>query len=243
VIEFQTFCFLQNHKTGCSFIEAFLRLHCSEDLVRYEKHRALRTRRADKFHFVGVREPLDAYLSLFNYGLDGRGEIFVRLHAAGLGERYYAAGIDGFADWLDLLLDPERGAAFYPPGRQAVAARGGLLTARFLRLAIPGWEQDPSDDWRERLAGPDAVDAVLRHETLVEQMQTLVGGSLRHAFADTARAQAWLAEAPRVNASRRRDRGAAPRLPAALCARLAERERLLYDVFYPGHRPDATEGQ
>ena len=36
-----------------------------------------------KFYFVGVREPLDTYLSLFNYGLDGRGEIFLRLNAAG----------------------------------------------------------------------------------------------------------------------------------------------------------------
>jgi len=242
VIEFQTFCFLQNHKTGCSFIEAFLRQQCSEDLVRYEKHRALRARRAGKFHFVGVREPLDAYLSLFNYGLDGRGEIFARLHAAGLGADHYTRGINGFAGWLDLLLDPERGATFYPPGCESLAARGGLLTVRFLRLAIPGWEQDPSDDWRERLAGPDAVDAVLRHESLVEQMQALVCGPLHHAFADSSRAHAWLAEAPRVNASRRRDRDAAPRLPAELCARLAERERFLYDVFYPGHRPDAAEG-
>lgn len=240
MIEFETFCFLQNHKTGCSFVEAFLRQHCSEDLVRYEKHRALRERIPGKFHFTGVREPLDTYLSLFNYGLDGRGEIFARLATAGLGS-CYAAGMDGFADWLELLLDPVRGAALYPPGCEAAAPRCGLLTARFLRLAIPGWQQDLSGDWRERLGGPGAVDAVLRHESLVQQMQALVGGPLRHAFADPSRAQAWLAGAPHVNASRRRDRDAAPRLTAELCERLAGRERLLYDAFYPGHRPDATE--
>jgi hypothetical protein len=241
VIEFETFCFLQNHKTGCSFVESFLRQHCSEDLVRYEKHRALAERCPGKFHFTGVREPLDAYLSLFNYGLDGKGEIFARLGAAGAGD-HYAAGIEGFADWLELLLDPQRAASLYPPGCAVVAARCGLLTARFLRLAIPGWEHDPAGDWRERLAGPGAVDAVLRYENLVEQMQALVGGPLRHAFADPERARAWLAAGPRVNASQRRDRGHPPRVPAGLRARLVARERLLYDAFYPAARPDALEG-
>ena len=105
MIEFESFCFLQNHKTGCTLVETFLRAHCSEDIVRYEKHWAPPARRPGKFHFVGVREPLDTYLSLFNYGLDGRGEIFLRLNAAGLGA-LYAAGIDGFAEWLRHILDP-----------------------------------------------------------------------------------------------------------------------------------------
>jgi hypothetical protein len=94
MIEFESFCFLQNHKTGCTLVETFLRAHCSEDIVRYEKHWAPPARRSGKFHFVGVREPLDTYLSLFNYGLDGRGEIFLRLNAAGLGA-LYEAGIGG----------------------------------------------------------------------------------------------------------------------------------------------------
>ena len=45
MIEFETFCYLQNHKTGCSMVEMFLRRHCSEDIVRYEKHMAPKLRK------------------------------------------------------------------------------------------------------------------------------------------------------------------------------------------------------
>jgi len=237
MIEFESFCFLQNHKTGCTLVETFLRAHCSEDIVRYEKHWAPPARRPGKFYFVGVREPLDTYLSLFNYGLDGRGEIFLRLDAAGQGA-LYAAGIDGFAEWLRHLLDLPGAAALYPPGCAWMASECGLLTARFLRLAIPGSERGPGGNWPSRLAGPGAVDAVLRYEALVPQLRDLVCGPLRHAFVDLDAALAWLASPPRVNASQRRDRLGLPHVPPQLRARLAERERLLYDAFYPEQRPD-----
>jgi hypothetical protein len=237
MIEFESFCFLQNHKTGCTLVETFLRTHCSEDIVRYEKHWAPPARRPGKFHFVGVREPLDTYLSLFNYGLDGRGEMFVRLHADGLGA-LYAPGIDGFAEWLAHVLDPRKSAALYPPGCAWMSSECGLLSARFLRLAIPGSQRGPGGDWASRLAGPDAVDAVLRHETLVPQLRDLVCGPLRHAFVDQDAALAWLASPPRVNASQRRDRSGMPHVPAELRRRLAERERVLYDAFYRAQSPD-----
>jgi len=237
MIEFESFCFLQNHKTGCTLVETFLRTHCSEDIVRYEKHWAPPARSPRKFHFVGVREPLDTYLSLFNYGLDGRGEIFERLNAAGLGG-LYAAGIDGFSDWLRRMLDPRGSAALYPSGCGWMAPECGLLTARFLRLAIPGSQRGPGGDWAARLAGPDAVDAVLRHETLIPQLRDLVCGPLRHAFVNLEAALAWLAAPPRINASQRRDRPGELQVPAELRAQLAERERLLYDAHYPGRRPD-----
>jgi len=242
MIEFESICFLQNHKTGCTLVEAFLRACCSEDVVRYEKHWAPPARRPGKFHFVGVREPLDTYLSLFNYGLDGRGEVFLRLNAAGQGA-LYATGIDGFAAWLRQMLDPAGSAALYPNGCAWMAPECGLLTTRFLRLAIPGSQRGPGGDWTARPAGPGAVDAVLRYESLVPQLGDLVRGPLRHAFLDLDGALGWLASPPRVNASQRRDRTGMPHVPAELRARLAERERLLYDTFYPEQRPDRRPSQ
>jgi hypothetical protein len=119
-----------------------------------------------------------------------------------------------------------------------MASECGLLSARFLRLAIPGSQRGPGGDWASRLAGPDAVDAVLLYEALIPQLRDLACGPLRHAFVDLDDALAWLASPPRVNASQRRDRSCIPRVPAELRARLAERERLLYDAFYPEQRPD-----
>jgi hypothetical protein len=240
MIEFETICFLQNQKTGCTLVETFLRRHCREDIVRYEKHWAPPARRPGKFHFVGVREPLDTYLSLFNFGLDGKGEVFEQLQDVGQG-RFYAAGIDGFAAWLGWVLDADRAAALYPPDCAALARSCGLLTCRFLRLAIPGFQRVPSGDWRARLGGPEAVDAVLCYESLIGELKALVAGPLRHALSDQDAAQAWLAAAPRINPSQRRDRARAPSLPADLRKLLAEREALLYDAYYPGQRPDRPQ--
>jgi hypothetical protein len=162
--------------------------------------------------------------------------LFVRLNAAGLGD-LYAAGIEGFAAWLRQVLAPRGSAALYPPGCAWMAPDCGLLTARFLRLAIPGSQRGPGGDWAARLAGPDAVDAVLRHETLIPQLRDLVRGPLRPAFADLDTALAWLEAPPRINESQRRDRAGMPHVPAALREQLAERERVLYDAFYPDQRP------
>jgi hypothetical protein len=119
-----------------------------------------------------------------------------------------------------------------------MASECGLLSARFLRLAIPGSQRGPGGNWASRLAGPDAVDAVLRYEALIPQLRDLVCGPLRHAFVHLDDALAWLAAPPRINASQRRDRSSMPHVPAELRAQLADRERVLYDAFYPEQRPD-----
>ena len=83
MIEFDTYCYLQNHKTGCTFVETFLRRFSAEPVRQYHKHAALAARLKGKFTFVNVRNPVDVYLSLYHYGLDGKGELFERLKAAG----------------------------------------------------------------------------------------------------------------------------------------------------------------
>jgi hypothetical protein len=60
---------------------------------------------------------------------------------------------------------------------------------------------------------------------------------------DLDSALAWLASPPRVNASQRRDRSGMPHVPAELRARLAGRELLLYDAYYPEQRPDRGPSQ
>lgn len=236
MIEFDSFCYLQNQKTGCTMVEMFLRKHCSEDIVRYEKHMAAKLRKSGKFYFVSVREPLDTYLSLFNYGLDGKGELFARLVAGGL-SRLYAQGINGFSAWLEFVLDPAHAALVYPKGCAAVAAQLGLVSFRFLRLAALDFEQQSAG-----LTSPAAivdyyaahrlVDKVIFYETLQHDLLELVEGPLRHAFADLPAARAWISASPRVNVSSRRDMADKPLLSAALRARLIEREWFLYQTCY-----------
>jgi hypothetical protein len=236
MIEFDSLCYLQNQKTGCSMVEMFLRQRCSEGIVRYEKHMAPKRRKPGKFYFISVREPLDTYLSLFNYGLDGKGELFARLVAAGFGG-LYSNGIEGFGAWADFVLDPKHASLMHPKGYPAVSSQLGLVSFRYLRLAALHFEQHCCgltshaaivDFFRAQ----QLVDAVIRYESLQHDLQALVEGPLRHAFADLSAALAWIAASPRINESTRRDRNARPVLAETLRQRLVEREWFLYQTHY-----------
>ena len=237
MLEFDTLCYLQNHKTGCTFVERFLREFCCEDIWRYEKHSLPRVHKPDKFYFVNVREPLDAYLSLFNFGLDGHGELLLRLRAVGKAD-LYARGMDGFASWLEAVLDSRNASLMYPASAVPLAPHLGLLSWRYLRLAALGLDSAAS-----QLAGAEdisafalqhkRVDVTVRYESLREDLQALFSGRLRYVLRDPERALDWLSRAPKVNASNRRDRLAEADLPEALAAQLREREWYLYSNFYP----------
>jgi hypothetical protein len=236
MIEFDSLCYLQNQKTGCTFVETLLRKFCSEGIVRYEKHRAAPARKPGKYYFVSVREPLDAYLSLYNFGLDGKGELFQRLSAAGHGH-LYAAGIDGFGAWLEFVLDAVNAPLVYPQRGVSLARELGLMSFRFLRLATLGFEQAAASlqdkaairafAERERL-----VDTVIRYESMVQELQELLKGPLRHAFAGLPAALDWLEQSPRINASTRRDGKQNVALPKLLLKKLHEREWYLYSTHY-----------
>ena len=236
MIEFESFCYLQNQKTGCSFVETFLRKFCSEGIVRYEKHNTPRVRKEGKFYFISVREPLDTYLSLFNYGLDGKGELFQRMRAAGVGH-LYAQGMAGFSPWLDFVLNPDHAAQVYPNGCAALARQLGLVSCRFLRLACLGFEKQSGllSDRAMILDYSDAhgiVDEVIRYESLQQDLSAIVSGPLRHAFADLPAALAWIEAAPRINSSTRRDKQEQIDLPDPLREKLNDREWYLYRIHY-----------
>lgn len=236
MIEFASFCYLQNQKTGCTMVETFLRQHCSEDIVRYEKHKAPLQWKNDKVYLISVREPLDSYLSLFNYGLDGKGEMFGRLRSAGKVD-LYANGIGGFGYWLEFLLDPANARLIYPSGCGAAAPIVGLVSCRFLRLATAGFEKECARlgsraAFTDFLTNTRMVDKVIRYENLQNELMELVNSTLSHVFIDRNDALKWLAVSPRINSSNRRENPGAALLTAAQRALLIEREWYLYQNLY-----------
>ena len=236
MIEFDSLCYLQNQKTGCTFVETLLRKFCSEGIVRYEKHRVAPAHKPGKYYFVSVREPLDAYLSLYNFGLDGKGELFERLGAAGHGH-LYAAGIDGFGAWLEFVLDAVNAPLVYPQRGVSLAGELGLMSFRFLRLATLGFEQAAASLKDKAAIRAFAerewlVDTVIRYESMVQELQELLKGPLRHAFAGLPAALDWLEQSPRINASTRRDGKQNVALPKLLLKKLHEREWYLYSTHY-----------
>lgn len=236
MIEFDSLCYLQNQKTGCTFIERFLRRFCVEKVRRYAKHSVIKKARPGVFYFVNVREPLDAYSSLFRFGLDGKGEIFMRLKAAGHGE-LYARGLDGFEWWLRFVLETRNARLLMPGVPPVLSAQLGLKSWRYLRLAVPeimagAGSMTSAGEIRKFVARNTRVNHVIRYERLTDELLILVDGPLSHAFADRAAIAKWIEDAPRINASSTAPAALHSALSPDLLSRLHDREWFLYEAFY-----------
>jgi hypothetical protein len=236
MIEFETLCYLQNQKTGCTYVETLLRRFCDEDLLRFEKHRPLSRRKPGKFYFINVREPLDAYGSLFRYGLDGRGELFVRLRRAGH-EALYQQGQSGFAQWLEFVLDAAHAELVNPAAGPVLSGQLGLQSWRFLRLATLGLDQAAQhlvspQALRDHAQAQQAVDHVVRYECMNADLRELLTGPLAHAFTDSNSVNGWLDKSPRINASATKATEALSDISQTLRERLVQREWYLYETHY-----------
>lgn len=234
---YQTVCYLQNHKTGCTFVETFLKRWCAEELRRHDKHAAPGRRLPRvRLYFTNVREPLSLYRSLFAFGLDGRGTVFLRLRKRGQGA-LYEAGAAGFPDWLDFVLQPENAPLLDDRFTEAVSRSMGLMTWRFLRLACWGFESDAiealergrmGDFIRER----NLLGAVLKQETLRADLAALARGKLSSALRDVDAAVDWIANSPKVNETVNVLGERDVELDPSLIERVRRRESFLYANFY-----------
>ena len=235
--EFETFVYLEMEKTGSTFIASFLRNNTAERLLHADKHAGMG---ADcdrsKFYFTSVRDPLDAYISLYSFGCRWRGKFRTVLSQLGQ-SALYDGTLAGFSLWLAYVLDPANAASF-GDGYEAhggIAGLVGLQSHRFLRLVIPDAERvllgcRNKDDIRRAYGEERLTGAVVRHEHLTADFTALLRGKLAHAF-DEGTAEALQSERRR-NPSRRVDSGDAAFIPApALLARLREREWFLYETF------------
>lgn len=219
MIELETAVFLQNQKTGSTFVEHFLKANSDEKIVSYPAHKAPGVLRKGKFHFTTVREPLDLYLSLFNYGLDGGGFVWHALNTRGL-SHYYDNGFEGFEPWLQFLLSDEFGPVFrkFAP----YAHDMGLCTWRFFRLAKLNFN-------REKVV----INHVLRFENLNDELKTLTQGPLSRTVRDVGEACAWIDGRSQINRSTRRDRSQDVTLRHETVAMLRVKEAYLYETYYP----------
>lgn len=219
MIELETAVFLQNQKTGSTFVEHFLKENSDEEIKFHRVHKAPGMLRKGKFHFTTVRDPLDLYLSLFNYGLDGAGHLWEamkkrdKLH-------FYADGLNGFEAWLQYALSDALGSIFgeYAPHSAAM----GLCSWRFLRLAQLRFNHD-------RIM----IDHVLKFENLNEELKDLTRGPLARSVRNVDAACAWIDGKSQINRSTRRDQSQDVVIGHDTLALLRQREAYLYDTFYP----------
>ncbi|WP_278235152.1 hypothetical protein [Isoptericola sp. AK164] len=247
---FHTLAYLDVEKSGSTYVSQFLRDFLDDDEVWCRKHHEMEDRPPQgRLHVLSVRDPLDTYLSLYSYGCQRKGGLSGSLRDAGFGHLYDGTS-DGFARWIDVVLDPAHASALNPPSyeRRGVAEHTGLLSYRVARLSAPRpdrWMRDvgSAQEFVEAFRRHSVVDVVLRNETLPEDLESLV---LREELAWRPSREAALTAVRaqhRLNTSARLDAGSGFDLPADVRDRVAARERLLTEVFGygEGHRSSTTD--
>jgi hypothetical protein len=238
--EFESFVYLDMEKTGSTFISSVLRKFCAEKEISRKTHGRIGAEfDPGKFYFISVRHPLQAYLSLYSYGCQSSGKLRARFEKMGL-DKFYDGTTEGFADWLSFVLKPRNadvfGNTFAEMGDGAVARLIGLQSYRYLRLAMPRAHAvlskcESRQDLRAAYASAKLPTFAVRHETIVDDLCTLLEGKLRHAISDLDKALHFVRSSKPVNASARVDSGEAEFvLDGKLQRRLRNREWFLYEL-------------
>ncbi len=237
--DFGTLAYMDMHKTGSSLTSQFLKTCCLLDEKAFTKHKFLdQNRNPETFYFTTVRNPLSAYISLFRYGLDGKGGYFQRMTRKGYG-RLYRADADAFHEWLDLTLQPAHMAQMYGGLAKLSELGFGLQSARHVLFSLekPKKKMHRCNSMKQALAvfeRGNINSLVLRSETLNAGLMDLATRILPDAF-DQSRAQTFFADrdAVRTNQSFSQIAGDID-VDGALGDQLYAREKLIFDRYYGG---------
>lgn len=243
--DFGAFCYLDVPKTGSSFICGLLQQSSRTPLLFSLKHAFARLDagtggpglyREGTIYFNSVRHPFRYYASLYNYGCDGKGGLFLSLRGRGFGHLYDGT-LDGFANWMEFIHARDN-AVHLGEGMEGHGAGCiGLLTHRFLRLSLaaPMKKMFGLHDvgqafdlyQRERI-----VEFTVRNEFMKPDLMGFLSSRLSD-HVDLDKADAILS-GPRVNASRSRAISAADVERSAVAALVCDRDALIFKTFYGG---------
>ncbi len=240
MIEFQTFVYLPVQKTGTTFITRMLEKFSKETVIHHLAHEAMG---ADcdrgKFYFISVRDPLDAYISLYSYGSQSRGKMGRRLKNKGMGDLYDGTAA-GFNAWLSYVLKVENAKIlnkhYARVGRRSMARLIGLQSYRYLSLALPGADDllsecQSREDIRATYIRHKLPRYIIRHENFIPDLCALVRGPLSYAISNIDEAVKFVEDTPPINASRRIDKDEKIVLQEDVRGEFTEREWFLHEEF------------
>jgi len=239
--EFESFVYLDMEKTGSTFISRLLKRFARETAIRKRHHSPMGADfDPDKFYFISVRDPLDAYLSLYSYGCQSQGKVYARMRNQG-NTNYYDGTEEDFGAWLLFVLQKENagtlGDRYHLVADGRIARLLGLQSYRYLRLALPDAEAlladcESEDDIRAVFEANKLPKFVIRHENFVDDLCRLIEGPLKDRFDDVAGALDYARNAEPLNRSERVDKGDRGfRIKRSLREELKEREWLLAELF------------
>ena len=232
MLEFESFVYLDVQKTGSSFVRSYLRRLMSTEPIRRRRHEPVETVDSTKFYFITCRNPVAQYVSLYFYGVRGRGALFNALRRDQEVVRLYDGTSGGFAKWVGVLLDPMN-ASRVDVGYSGVSYLVGFQTWRFLTQAIldpaTALSRCQSKEDVTRLYNERRIPkAVLHNERLRDQLAELVAGPLAPSVQDARRAQLLL---KKMSDKNRTERPPDFMISAHVRCQIEEREWFFYDCL------------
>jgi hypothetical protein len=236
--EFENLVYLDVQKTGSTHIGRILQESLDERLIRFNKHKTVRSHHPDKVHILSVRDPLSQYLSLFRYGCDKKGSLYKKLQRKGRADLYVPTQ-DGFENWLKVVLDPEnRSLLGWRYSFSGCANLMGFMSFRTLSLNLPS----PTFKLRRARTREGVLDLlssqgmathIIHNESLEQDLFELFRLHenklrLRHSVEAI---RVLIAGKPKTNVSESASSIRKEALSADVVALIRQREWLLYEHF------------
>lgn len=255
--------YLDNQKTGSTYVSHFLSNCCILEHVKSRKHYAVkRDYRPGSVYFSTVRHPVDLYISLYQYGCEQRGGTYKKIRKLGRLDLY-----ESLPAWLDFVLDPQN-AEVFSTGYAHVAGLGvGLMSFRSMHITLRHRVSNRHSRLRTsvvrsfkkamgRAVRPQAVvmQSAKTYEDLIKMWtENTIAAHVFHQeqlndsllifatqtvpdFFDQAAVRAFLDTSERINTSRPRE---SVEIPEDIYQLILTKERFLLDRFYVG-QPHAT---
>lgn len=257
--DFGKFCYLDVQKTGSKFITNLLKECSLLPLLRSDNHTCITSYKWNDFatsvkqgqfssvlqragyfrknviYFNSIRHPFNYYASLYNYGCDGRGGVYRRLHNAGF-TGLYDGTKKGFLEWANFISNPENRIHIDVDHAKYSSEFIGFLTYRFLNLSFV----DPSaelpqiqsiEDLNKVYDQKNISVYTVRNENLKKDLLELIDLHLVP-FVERNRAVSCL-DGKRINASVTKLANAKMLMDTDVGAQVKKQESFIFDRFYP----------
>ncbi len=233
--DFGKIIYLDVGKTGSSYVSRFLRHNLLLDEKAFSKHARLGDDyRPKDFYFISTRDPLRQYISLFKYGLDGKGHVYGAFKRVGLGHLYEKHSVPAFERWLEFMLRPSRAKVLREDYYKTQPQLYGFQTFRFLALSL----QHPIKKLGVKHTKSSLVSLynknkvhslVVRTETLNEDLEKLLESPVGKYFRSSTEVRGYLASAGKLNQSQTNSDIPVKSISPALIELVKAREWFLYE--------------
>lgn len=200
--DFGAFVYLDLHKTGSTYVSNFLTSCCLLPELRFVKHESVKLDyRPESFYFITIRHPLEMWSSLYRYGLERKGFVYLRISEAGLTSCY-----ESFDKFVAFCLQPKNALHLGEGYNFEISEQLGFMSFRYLALSL----HKPHEVIHRSLSNSMPLETLqsqfitsleIKNEELVQALWTFSNDIFPQLF-NRDKAKKFLHQNTRINASK-----------------------------------------